>query len=115
MSEQIFAQGSVKPTSNVHSILPAASVADRQKPRFEVGFAITAEQVAAAQRLRAETFGEEYGIDCSATGGLDIDAYDAFCQHINVYDVANNNQIIATTRLLSDESAKLAGGFYSAQ
>ena len=115
MSEQIFAQGSVKPTSNVHSILPAASVADRQKPRFEVGFAITAEQVAAAQRLRAETFGEEYGIDCSANGGLDIDAYDAFCQHINVYDVANNYQIIATTRLLSDESAKLAGGFYSAQ
>jgi putative hemolysin len=114
MSEQIFAQGSIKPTSNVHQILPAAAVADRQKPRFQVSFATTAEQVVAAQRLRAETFGDEYGIDCRANGGLDIDAYDAYCQHINVYDLTTN-QMIATTRLLSDESAALAGGFYSAQ
>ncbi len=115
MNQQTIEQSAVSTANNVVNLLSVAEAGERQKPRFEVSFAITAEQVAASQRLRAETFGDEYGIDCSATGGLDIDHYDAYCQHINVYDAANNHQIIATTRLLSDESAKLAGGFYSAQ
>lgn len=83
----------------------------RQKPRLEARFATDADMVMAAQRLRAEIFGAEYGV---AFDGLDVDAYDDFCLHLNVYDVAND-LLIATTRLLSSEQAALAGGFYSAQ
>lgn len=83
----------------------------RQKPRLEARFATNTGMVTAAQRLRAEIFGAEYGV---AFDGLDVDAYDDFCLHLNVYDVAND-LLIATTRVLSSEQAALAGGFYSAQ
>ena len=83
----------------------------RQKPRLEARFANNDAMVTAAQRLRAEIFGAEYGVKFDA---LDVDAYDDYCLHLNVYDVAND-LLIATTRLLSGEQAALAGGFYSAQ
>lgn len=83
----------------------------RQKPRLEARFATDNGMVMAAQRLRAEIFGAEYGV---AFDGLDVDAYDDYCLHLNVYDVAND-LLIATTRLLSGEQAERAGGFYSAQ
>lgn len=91
---------------NVDSLIPV-----RQKPRLEARFASNSDMVQAAQRLRAEIFGAEYGVQFDL---LDQDAYDDFCLHLNVYDVAND-QLIATTRLLSDEQAVLAGGFYSSQ
>ena len=43
----------------------------RQKPRLEARFATDADMVMAAQRLRAEIFGAEYGV---AFDGLDVDA-----------------------------------------
>lgn len=86
----------------------------RQKPRLEARLAVTSEMVIAAQRLRAEIFSSEYGVTFDGPDGLDIDHYDVFCEHMNVYDVANDC-LIATTRLLSAEQAALAGGFYSAQ
>lgn len=82
----------------------------RQKPILEARFADTPDAMRAAQVLRAEVFGMEYGV---AFDGLDNDRYDLFCRHITVYDVANDC-LVATTRLLSQEQARLAGGFYSA-
>ncbi len=70
--------------------------------------------IRAAQRLRAEVFSREYGVYFNHPQGLDIDNYDHFCKHINVYDTSNG-RLIATTRLLTAEKAQLAGGFYSAQ
>lgn len=69
----------------------------------------------AAQRLRAETFSQEYGIDFSHSAGLDCDHYDDFCRHLNVYDLAQGRRIVATTRVLCGTQAPAAGGFYSAQ
>jgi putative hemolysin len=86
----------------------------RQKPRLEARLATTAEMVTAAQRLRADIFSSEYGVTFDGPEGLDIDHYDSFCEHMNVYDIANDC-LIATTRLLTAEQARLAGGFYSAQ
>lgn len=86
----------------------------RQKPRLEARLATTVDMVKAAQRLRADIFGSEYGVTFDGPEGLDIDHYDSFCEHMNVYDVANDC-LIATTRLLTAEQARLAGGFYSAQ
>lgn len=102
------------PRSPAVVTLPLTAPA-QAKPRFEARFVSTPAQLREAQRLRAQTFGAEYGIDFSASNGLDRDRYDSHCQHLNVYDVANGDRLIATTRLLSAEGAARAGGFYSAQ
>lgn len=86
----------------------------RKQPKFIAQFAHTAGSIQAAQRLRAQTFSQEYGVHFSHPKGLDIDYFDRFCQHLNVYDTSNGS-LIATTRLLSGEQAHLAGDFYSAQ
>lgn len=86
----------------------------RHKPVLEAVLATTPAMVQEAQRLRAEIFGAEYGVKFDNADGLDIDHYDAYCLQLNVYDRANG-LIIATTRLLGSEQARLAGGFYSSQ
>lgn len=91
-------------------VLPVA-VPARSRPRLEARFVSRDDELREAQRLRADVFGAEYGV--SFADGIDADRFDAFCDHLNVYDVANG-LLIATTRLLSRERARLAGGFYSA-
>lgn len=85
----------------------------RNKPRLEARFVSDAAGLRGAQRLRAAVFGAEYGITFDDPDGLDRDRFDDFCDHLNVYDVANG-LLIATTRLLCTEQARRAGGFYSA-
>lgn len=86
----------------------------RVKPKLVAEFARTEKALRQAQRLRAKVFGEEYGVQFDDPEGLDRDELDAFCEHLNVYDVANGNKLIATTRLLTSEQARMAGGYYSA-
>jgi putative hemolysin len=85
----------------------------RNKPKFEARFVCHKRELKAAQRLRAEVFGAEYGVRFDNANGLDCDEFDDYCEHLNVYDVANDI-LIATTRLLTNEKARQAGSFYSA-
>lgn len=85
----------------------------RNKPRLEARLVRHDRELRAAQRLRAEVFGQEYGVRFEDPEGLDRDGFDAWCDHINVYDTAND-LLVATTRLLTREKARLAGSFYSA-
>jgi putative hemolysin len=94
------------------ALLPAAAPV-RHKPRLEARFVRQAEELREAQRLRAEVFGSEYGVHFDNAEGLDTDAFDAYCEHLSVYDTAND-LLVATTRLLTGERARLAGSFYSA-
>ena len=91
----------------------SAAVPIRRKPRLEARFVRNAQELRDAQRLRAQVFGEEYGVRFDDPEGLDRDSFDAYCEHMNVYDVANG-LLIATTRLLTREKARQAGSFYSA-
>ena len=71
------------------------------------------EGIVASQRLRYRVFAEELGADLpEADTGLDRDDYDPHCLHLLVRDLANG-EIIACTRLLTDQAAHGAGGFYS--
>ncbi len=97
----------------ISTMLVGVDVAIKQA-KYIAQIAQTNASIQAAQRLRAEVFSREYGVYFNHPQGLDIDNYDHFCQHINVYDTTNG-RLIATTRLLSGEKAQLAGGFYSAQ
>ena len=75
----------------------------------------------ASQRLRYRVFGEELGANFSqhaAGDQRDEDCFDAICDHLIVLDTTlpgdAPEQIVGTYRLLRDEVAAQAGGFYTA-
>lgn len=104
----------VAQSSHAHPVTLAAVVPPaRQKPRLEARFVRQPDELRQAQRLRAQVFGAEYGVRFRDPEGLDRDDFDACCEHLNVYDTANH-LLVATTRLLTGERARLAGSFYSA-
>ena len=100
-------------TSAVNPVVVAGGMPARNKPRLEARFVRAAVELRDAQRLRAQVFSAEFGVVFDDPEGLDRDHFDGFCDHINVYDTAND-LLVATTRLLTREKARLAGSFYSA-
>lgn len=83
-------------------------------PRFSVGFAETREEILETQRLRFRIFSGELGASMKhADEGIDRDQYDEYCRHLTVRDL-DTGRVIACTRILTDEQAQRAGGFYSA-
>lgn len=85
-----------------------------QAPRFTVRFANTAEEIIATQKLRYRIFAGELGAQIDGgCEGLDTDQYDAHCQHLMVID-NSTGEVIACTRILTEDAAEAAGGFYSA-
>lgn len=94
--------------------VPMESQTAETAPRFTVGFAETPEQVLETQRLRFRIFAGEMGaaIDGGAEG-IDTDHYDQFCRHLTVREAATG-RLVACTRILTDDVAPKAGGFYSA-
>lgn len=86
--------------------------------RLYVSLARNASEVAEAQRLRYQVFAEELGAQIASashakTTGLDIDGFDAFCDHLLVRESATH-QVIGTYRILNPVQAFNAGGHYSA-
>lgn len=86
---------------------------ERAEPRLTVALARNDDEVMACQRLRFEVFGLELGARlASAPDGLDRDRFDAHCRHLMVRDQASG-LVVATTRVLLQQDAPAAGGFYS--
>jgi putative hemolysin len=66
-----------------------------------------------AQRLRYEVFADEMGAHLhTQTPGLDHDELDEHCHHLLVWDQALE-QVVGCTRILTDQQARQAGGYYS--
>lgn len=83
--------------------------------RFSVGLALHGDEVREAQRLRWQVFAAEQGAHLATPEpGLDIDRFDAHCEHLLVRDNITG-QVIGTYRLLTARGAQAAGGFYSEQ
>lgn len=104
------------------NFMTAASVGRQQEAgknpsnpaRFRAAFAVSQREVLASQRLRYQVFGKEMGARLSGRFfRLDRDRYDSFCRHLLVRDTFNG-KVIACTRILTQEHAERAGGFYSA-
>lgn len=101
------------------------SLAQRSAPaqshtqsRLYVSLARNADEIAEAQRLRYKVFAEEMGAQINSaanpkTSGLDVDGFDAFCDHLLVRE-STSHQVIGTYRILSPHKAFEAGGYYSA-
>ncbi len=82
------------------------------QPTLAVSLARNAGEVKEAQRLRYKVFAEEMGAQVSGENGLDIDGFDAFCDHLLVRDT-NTQQVIGTYRILGPKQAAEAGSYYS--
>lgn len=80
---------------------------------LSVALATSAEEIMEAQRLRYQVFAEEMGAQIKGQQGLDVDGFDAFCDHLLVRDDATQ-QVVGTYRILNPMQAMLAGGYYSA-
>ncbi|MGQ0442002.1 MAG: GNAT family N-acetyltransferase [Methylophilaceae bacterium] len=83
------------------------------KNRLYLSLARNPAEVAEAQRLRYKVFAEEMGAELPGTGGLDVDGFDEFCDHLLVRE-SGTHQVIGTYRILSPHKANEAGGYYSA-
>ena len=91
----------------------------QQLPRkrlLTVRLAEDARDVMAAQRLRHRIFCDAMGASPGADqDGLDVDRYDALCDHLLVEDLAApDSPVVGTYRLLRQGVAERHFGFYSA-
>ena len=87
---------------------------------LEVRLARNPAEVAAAQEVRYRVFYDELGarqFDLNSTAGRDADRFDDVCDHLLVFDTSlpgpDHRRIVGTYRLLRQEIAVAAGGFYS--
>ncbi|KJK34825.1 hypothetical protein UK15_34330 [Streptomyces variegatus] len=81
--------------------------------RYTVALARTEEDVRAAQRLRHDVFAGEMGaLLAGPQPGLDVDPFDAHCDHLLVRE-ETTGQVVGTYRLLPPERAAIAGRLYS--
>ncbi len=104
--------------------LPLASVSlesRRRLPRSEehaprhnlsVAWARGDEELREAQRLRYRVFAEEMGAQLTGPAGLDVDPFDAYCDHLLVRD-ADTLRVVGTYRVLSPNQAARIGRLYA--
>ena len=102
---------------NIRNDVPGGAVLGRIGP-LEVRLARDSSEIAAAQEVRFRVFYEELGARRHKIHALeqrDADRFDAVCDHLLVLDssLPGGQQIVGTYRLLRQESALAAGGFYS--
>jgi putative hemolysin len=84
------------------------------RPNYAARLAQNADEVRRAQRLRFEVFNLELGegLAESHATGLDVDPFDAFCDHLIVEQVATG-KIVGTYRLQTGQLAAANLGYYS--
>lgn len=82
-------------------------------PRYSLLLTTEPDEVRAAQRLRYRVFAEELGaVLHTPEPGLDVDRFDAFCDHLLVRE-EGSGEVVGTYRMLPPAAAARAGGLYS--
>lgn len=84
--------------------------------RYRLRLAATREDREEACRLRFRVFNIELGegLECSYETGLDMDRYDAVCEHLLVED-KSSRRVVGTYRMQSGTTASRNLGYYSEQ
>jgi putative hemolysin len=94
-------------------VATASALAHKRGERLYVELASCEEEVREAQALRYRVFGQEMGARLKeGVSGLDVDEFDAVCQHLLVRE-AKAGRVVGCTRILTDEGAARLGRFYS--
>jgi len=90
--------------------------------RLEAVWAVHDDEVRAAQRLRHSVFVGEMGARLTplpgTPAGLDVDAFDAHCEHLLVRIAETDDApatVVGTYRVLTPAAARRAGGLYTDQ
>jgi putative hemolysin len=88
-------------------------------PRLETVWARQQDEVREAQRLRYRVFADEMGArlapPAGTPAGLDVDIFDAHCEHLLVRTVETADapsQVVGTYRLLTPAAARRVGSLY---
>lgn len=85
---------------------------------LEVRLAQDPAEIALAQELRFRVFCEEMGACRQRAAEMDerdSDRFDAVCDHLLVLDMEAGGDVVGTYRLLRQDAALAAGGFYSSE
>ena len=97
-------------TSRRH--LPRASETVTSEYRLRAAWARTEDELREAQRLRYSVFAEEMGAQVSGPSGLDVDPFDAYCDHLLVRDL-DTLKVVGTYRVLPPHQAARVGRLYA--
>lgn len=99
---------------------PPVGAVDTQAPNLRVYWARHLDDVQAAQRLRYAVFAQEMGAkiphEPGGTAGLDVDSFDAHCEHLIVTTAPTSDdspEVVGTYRVLLPQAAVRAGGYYT--
>jgi len=97
----------------VEKIAAVPQVAKAKKPAFQIEWATSPSEIKEAQRLRYKVFAEEMGANLSQNAeGLDIDEFDAYCDHLLIRD-QDSLKVVGTYRVLPPHKALEIGRLYS--
>jgi putative hemolysin len=112
--------GATHPATRQARAAPEATEGRPGSARLETVWARHQDEVREAQRLRYRVFAEEMGARLSppadAQPGLDIDHFDAHCEHLLIRTGETADapaQVVGTYRVLTPVAAQRAGGLYS--
>jgi putative hemolysin len=97
---------------------------DSDSPAHRLGLAVAwardEGEVREAQRLRHLVFAEEMGARLTpppgTPAGLDVDVFDAYCEHLLVRALGADGEpglVVGTYRVLTPDAARRVGGLYS--
>ncbi|MFP4154472.1 MAG: GNAT family N-acetyltransferase [Halothiobacillaceae bacterium] len=82
-------------------------------PRLTVDLAVSEQEISESLALRHQVFVQELGArSVGADAALETDGLDDYCHHLIVRD-QQTGKVVASTRILTDTQARVAGGFYS--
>jgi len=89
------------------------AIAKPKRPAFQITWASNASEIKEAQRLRYKVFAEEMGAKLpSNPENLDIDEFDAYCDHLLIRD-QESLRVVGTYRVLPPHKALEIGRLYS--
>jgi putative hemolysin len=84
-----------------------------KRPTFQISWASNANEIKEAQRLRFKVFAEEMGANLPPNlENLDIDEFDAYCDHLLIRD-QESLKVVGTYRVLPPHKALEIGRLYS--
>ncbi|WP_027795207.1 GNAT family N-acetyltransferase [Paraburkholderia acidipaludis] len=92
--------------------LPRAEETVTAQHRLQVAWARSDEELREAQRLRYRVFAEEMGARLTGPAGLDVDAFDHYCDHLLVRDL-DTLKVVGTYRVLPPHEATRVGRLYA--
>jgi putative hemolysin len=92
--------------------LPRAEETVTAQHRLQVAWARTDEELREAQHLRYRVFADEMGARLTGPAGLDVDAFDHYCDHLLVRDL-DTLKVVGTYRALPPHQAARIGRLYA--